>query len=87
MQLGDMITSLVEVAILLDVGGIHVSIVSLAQAIAIALLLSFCLTSLQETQEGIVDHHASMFWDSYRWSSGSFSFLFRGQQTTLYKKK
>jgi monoamine oxidase len=35
--------------------------------------------------KGIVDDHASMFWDSYQWSSGSFSFLFPGQQTTLYK--
>jgi monoamine oxidase len=36
-------------------------------------------------EKGIVDDHASMFWDSYRWSGGSFSFLFPGQQTTLYK--
>jgi monoamine oxidase len=35
--------------------------------------------------EGIVDDHASMFWDSYRWSGGSFSFLQPRHQTTLYK--
>jgi monoamine oxidase len=36
-------------------------------------------------ENGMVDDHASMFWDSYRWSGGSFSFLFPGQQATLYK--
>jgi monoamine oxidase len=36
-------------------------------------------------KNGMVDDHASMFWDTYRWSGGSFSFLFPGQQTTLYK--
>jgi ABC-2 type transport system permease protein len=48
--LGGMTTSLVEVAILLVIGGlvigIHISALSLMQTIAIALLLSFCLTSL-----------------------------------------
>ncbi|PWU80560.1 MAG: ABC transporter [Candidatus Nitrosopolaris wilkensis] len=47
--LGGMTTSLVEVVILLVIGGligIHFSALSLAQTIAIALLLSFCLTSL-----------------------------------------
>jgi monoamine oxidase len=37
------------------------------------------------TEKGMVDDHVSMFWDAYRWSAGSFSFLFPGQQTTLYK--
>jgi len=47
--LGGMTTSLVEVAILLVIGGfigIHINALSLMQTIAIALLLSFCLTSL-----------------------------------------
>jgi ABC-2 type transport system permease protein len=47
--LGGMTNSLVQVAILLVIGGligIHFSALSLAQTIAIALLLSFCLTSL-----------------------------------------
>jgi ABC-2 type transport system permease protein len=47
--LGGMTTSLVEVAILLVIGGligIHISALSIMQTIAIALLLSFCLTSL-----------------------------------------
>jgi ABC-2 type transport system permease protein len=47
--LGGMSNSLVQVAILLVIGGllgIHFSALSLAQTIAIALLLSFCLTSL-----------------------------------------
>ncbi len=46
---GGMTTSIVQVAILLVIGGfigIHFSALSLAQSIAIALLLSFCLTSL-----------------------------------------
>lgn len=48
-SLGGMTTSLVEVAILLVVGGfigIHFTALSLIQTIAIVLLLSFCLTSL-----------------------------------------
>src|SRR5689334_1657787 len=48
-SLGGMTTSLVEVAILLVIGGfigIHFSSLSLIQTVAIALLLSFCLTSL-----------------------------------------
>jgi len=47
--LGGMTTSLVQVAILLVIGvaiGIQFSALSLAQTIAITLLLSFCLTSL-----------------------------------------
>src|ERR687888_1596965 len=47
--LGGMTNSLVQVAILLVIGGvigIHLSALSLAETIAIALLLSFCLTSL-----------------------------------------
>jgi ABC-2 type transport system permease protein len=47
--LGGVTTSLVEVGILLVIGGligIHISALSLAQTIAIALLLSFCLTSI-----------------------------------------
>ena len=47
--LGGMSNSLVQVAILLVIGGllgIHFTALSLAQTIAIALLLSFCLTSL-----------------------------------------
>jgi ABC-2 type transport system permease protein len=47
--LGGMTTSLVEVAILLIIGGligIHFSALSLVQTIAFTLLLSFCLTSL-----------------------------------------
>jgi ABC-2 type transport system permease protein len=47
--LGGMTTSLVEVAILSVIGGligIHFSAVSIAQTVAITLLLSFCLTSL-----------------------------------------
>src|SRR5919197_1329678 len=47
--LGGMTNSLVQVAILLVIGGvigIHISALSLAETIAIALLLSFCLTSV-----------------------------------------
>jgi ABC-2 type transport system permease protein len=47
--LGGMSNSLVQVSILLVIGGllgIHFTALSLAQTIAIALLLSFCLTSL-----------------------------------------
>jgi ABC-2 type transport system permease protein len=48
-SLGGMTTSIVEVVILLVIGGligIHFSSLSLIQTIVIALLLSFCLTSL-----------------------------------------
>jgi ABC-2 type transport system permease protein len=57
-SLGGMTTSLVEVAILLVIGGfigIHFSSLSLVQTIAIALLLSFCLTSLGLAMGSYID--------------------------------
>lgn len=57
-SLGGMTTSLVEVAILLIIGGfigIHFSSLSLVQTIAIALLLSFCLTSLGLAMGSYID--------------------------------
>lgn len=35
-------------------------------------------------EPGMVDDHASMFWDSYPWSSASFAELLPGQQTTVH---
>lgn len=57
-SLGGMTTSLVEVAILLVVGGfigIHFTALSLIQTIAIVLLLSFCLTSLGLAMGSYID--------------------------------
>jgi ABC-2 type transport system permease protein len=57
-SLGGMTTSLVEVAILLVIGGfigIHFNSLSLVQTIAIALLLSFCLTSLGLAMGSYID--------------------------------
>jgi monoamine oxidase len=34
---------------------------------------------------GIVDGHASMFWDAYKWSAGAFSFLQPGEHGTIYQ--
>ena len=36
-------------------------------------------------KEGMVDGHASMFWDSYEWSLGSFSFLQPGEHSTIFE--